>query len=170
MFGLFKKKPAPEGPVEIVISTKVEAPAQDFYALIDFADPRNAKRELGHEVRETGDGGFVLVMNFLPDCEFPIEVTAEDPPRHYAYRSVLPPGLGKLQRTHERYDIEPVDDRTCEVTMRIEAEFQPGMTLSEFDREMTMVTLGSQNALAKLKVHAEGGIESVREFEVAQAS
>ena len=41
--------------------------------------------------------------------------------------------------------------------------------MREYDREIDLLTISLQNSMAKLKLHAEGGIEDVREFERQQA-
>ena len=169
MFEWFKKKMAPQEPIQLAAVTPVNATPERFFALADFADPANAKRQLGHEVRETGNGEFVLVMNFMPDLEFPITVQKSDPPSRYAYSTVMPEGVGNLVRSEEAYQIEPDENGGCIVAMTMSAELKPGLTMREYDREIELLTLSLQNALGKMKLHAEGGIEEVFDFERRQA-
>ena len=169
MLGLFKKKMAPQEPVELAVVVPVDAAPERFFELVDFSDPANAKRELGHEVRQTGDGNFVLVMSFMPDLEFPIVVEKCERPVLYAYSTQMPEGVGNLVRSEESYQIEKSEDGGCIVVLTMKAELQPGLTMKEYNREIGMLTLSLQNSMAKMKLHAEGGIEDVREFERQQA-
>ena len=169
MFGWFKPKPAPEGPVEITLGTDVETSAEEFFARIDFASPRNYKRELGHRVEQTGEDRFLLVMSFMPDLEFHMVVEDNSPPTRYSYFMELPDGAGRLSWTRETYEIEPKDDHSCYARLRVTGEFESGLNMREYKHELEMLTLGCHNALGKVKVHAEGGIEQVREFERMQA-
>ena len=169
MFGLFKKKMAPKEPVELAVVVPIDAAPERFFELVDFSDPANAKRELGHEVRQTGDGNFVLVMSFMPDLEFPIVVEKCERPVLYAYSTQMPEGVGNLVRSEESYQIEKSEEGGCIVVLTMKAELQPGLTMKEYNREIDMLTLSLQNSMAKMKLHAEGGIEDVREFERQQA-
>lgn len=170
MFGLFKKKMAPKEPIELAAVVPIDASPEHFFALVDFADPANAKRELGHEVRWVGEGQFVLVMNFMPDLEFPISVEKCERPSHYAYSTIMPEGLGNLVRSEEAYQIEPNEDGGCIVVMTMSAQLRPGLTMREYNQETDLLTMALQNSMAKMKLHAEGGIEDVRDYERQQAA
>ncbi len=86
MFDWFKPKKAPEGPVTFDFETEIEAPASEIYALVDFADPRNAKRQMGHSVKrgEVAPGTFILIMKQMP------EVRALGDRRHRSVKLWLP--------------------------------------------------------------------------------
>ena len=56
MFGWFKKKPVPSGPITFDFDVLIERPPADVYALVDWGDPLNAKRQLGHTVEGTLSG------------------------------------------------------------------------------------------------------------------
>ena len=169
MFGLFKNKAASQEPIELTAVVPIEATPERVFELVDFADPANAKRELGHEVRDLGDGKFALVMSFMPDLEFPITVETSQRPLRYAYSTVMPEGVGSLLRSIESYEIEANGDGGCIVVMTMVSHMKPGLTRREYDGETEMLTMALQNSMAKLKVHAEGGIEEVRDFERQQA-
>ena len=170
MFGLFEKRIAPQEPVELVAVTPIAAAPQRVFSLIDFDDPANAKRELGHEVRKVDEGEFELIMNFMPDLAFPITVLERASPETYAYATIMPEGVGKLVRSEEAYRIEPDDAGGCVVAMTMTAELEPGLTMKQYDLEIELLTLALQNALGKIKVHAEGNIDDVRAFERLQAA
>ena len=81
MFGLFKPKPAPEGPIKLTFSVLVERPPADVYPLIDWADPRNAKRQLGHSVAaiDGSSSHFRLIMTEMPEHNFDMKVSDATP-------------------------------------------------------------------------------------------
>ena len=54
MFGLFQRKAEPLGPFEFEHETVIDRPAAEVYPLVDWADPRNAKRALGNKVEQVG--------------------------------------------------------------------------------------------------------------------
>ncbi|MXO89798.1 SRPBCC family protein [Pontixanthobacter aquaemixtae] len=170
MFGLFKKKPAPEGPVELEAKFDVACSAEDFFGLIDFASPRNAKVELGHTIEQVGSDQFVLVMSFLPDLDFKLTVEECVPHQRYAYLSPMPEGVGELLWTRESFEIEATGENSCTIKARTEGEFAPGLTMDEYQSEVAMLTHACQNAFAKLKIHAEGGVGEVLAYEQLQAA
>ncbi len=169
MFGWFRKKKVPKGPVEFDAEIEVAASTEKFFALLDFADPRNAKRELGHSIIEQGGNAYDLVMAFMPDAVFPITDIKRVPHSHYSYRCDIPEGFGALLFTRESYDIEPIDSDRCKVSMQVVGEFASELSMEEFAHEVAMLSLGCENALTKLQAHAEGGLEAVRAFEELQA-
>lgn len=170
MFGLFRKQKAPDGPVEYENTFEVAASADVFFALIDFSNPSNAKTQLGHEIVRTGENTFSMVMTFLPDLRFDLTVEECEPNRRYAYLSPIPEGLGKLKYTRESFEITPNGEDACTVVAKTVGQFEEGMSLREFQVEAGRLAIAIENALLKLKVHAEGGIEDVREFEALQAA
>lgn len=163
MFGLFKKKPAPEGPVEIGLSILVERPPSDVYPLIDWADERNAKRQLGNEVSalDGSPNAFRLIMTEMPEHNFDMLVSEATPHSSYRYTTDINPRVGRLEASEEHYRIEPADDGQCELSLSISATFRPGLNIDEFKQEVVMVSVACRNALLKLKAHAEGGVEAV---------
>ena len=168
MFGLFKPKMAPEGPVEIEMSVEIERSAQDVYAMIDFGDPRNYKAEVG-TITRTGPNSFDMVLDMLPDLTFPLVERAAEPHRVYEIESVLPEGLGRLHKTIERTTIEPLGPGRCKVTANTQATFHP-MKLKYFQHEIAMIATACNNSIEKLKIHAEHGVEVIREIEARQVA
>ncbi len=167
MFGLFESPMAPEEPVEIEMDLEVERSAQDVHAMVDFGDPRNHKMAVG-TVARTGSNTFDLVLDMLPDLTFPITELSQEPGRSYDIESVLPEELGaRLYKTVERTEIEPLGKNRCKVTCRTAAHFHP-MKMKHYQDEVAMIAAGCYNSLAKLKVHAEQGVEVVRQIEAAQ--
>lgn len=169
MFGLFKRKPAPEGPVQVMATIDVGVSAAEFFDLLDFASPNNAKTQLGHSVDSFGADQYVLVMNFLPDHHFEVTVEERSAPQRYAYRCPIPPGIGPLLWTREEFDIEPTGAGSCTVHSLTTGEFAAGLSMREYKQEVAKLGLAVQNSIMKLKIHAERGIDEVKAFELKQA-
>jgi hypothetical protein len=167
MFGILRSKPAPQGPVEFRVEVVVGKPAAEVYALIDFADPRNAKRQLGNHVApvEGEAGRYDMVLNTLPGHRFEITVDEAVPPASYAFTSTTLPMIGRLARSHERYDFEPLDDASCRLTLAVTATFVHGMRLKDFHHEVGMMALACQSAAEKIRIHAEAGLQAARSVE-----
>jgi len=151
-------------PVSVDLAVEIARPAADVYALIDFADPRNAKHQLG-EVRQTGPASFSLSLDVVPDMLFSISVTEEEAPRLYAFSAEITPRAGQLLHNTERYEIAPDGSEACVLRLVCEATFVDDLASDQFAHEAAMLSLAVQNALAKLKIHAEQGVDTVREIE-----
>lgn len=163
MFGFLKPKPAPDGPVVFVLDAEVAVPAQRLYDLLDWASPDNAKRLQGEQVNRLGDRSdrFELIMRSMPDLQILLTVTDQDPPGLYGYESELRPAVGKLKSSHELYRIEATGADSCRVEYTNTVEFQPGLTLKQFENEVGMMSIASHNSLKKLMLQAEEGTEAV---------
>lgn len=169
MFGWFKRNPAPEGPVQFDVAVEVDRPASDVYPLLDWADARNAKRQLGHRV-EAIDGSpdrFRLIVTELRGHRFDITVTEAVPNRSYTFSTVIQPRIGRLENDEERYSLEPIGDDRCKLKLTTIATFQSGLSMRQYQRELEMMALACQRALIKLKAHAEHGIEAVKALDSA---
>ncbi len=167
MFGLFKPKMAPEGPVEIEMDAEIERSAEDVYAMVNFADPRHHKAEVG-TITRTGDNSYAMVLDMLPDLTFPITELEAVPGRSYIFESVLPADLGaRLEKTVEGCEIEPLGPDRCKVTAKTLAWFHP-MKLKHFEHEVSMIAVACNNSINKLKIHAEQGVDAIREIESQQ--
>lgn len=167
MFGLFKRKAAPDGPIRFEVGVEVERPAADIYALLDWADPRNAKRQLGHSVTQlNGDPKrFRLIMTEMPEHRFDMTVLSEIPHSHYAFITDIQPPVGRLVSDEEHYSIEPLGVERCKLKLTTIAIFRSGLSMREFEQELAMMTAACQRALIKLKLHAEEGLEALRALE-----
>lgn len=167
MLDWFKPKMAPEGPVVLEYEIEIDVAAGDLYPLLDFADPRNSKRQLGEIVREVPGraGAFELVLATYPDLgdlTFDMQVTEAVPNTVYAFDGTLPEGPGALISTHERYEIEPDGDNACLLRLIVDANFRFPMKLKVYKQEVARMMLALHNACAKLKLHAEQGTEAVQ--------
>ena len=167
MFGLFKKKKAPEGPITLSFAVDVERPAEEVYPLIDWADPRNAKRQLGETVTaiEGSPNFFRLVMSGMPEHNFDMLVSEAVPNRSYRFSTDINPRVGRLEASEEYYELEPSGDGQCQLSLTITAKFRAGLTERQFKEEALMIGVACHNALLRLKAHAEEGVEGERALE-----
>ena len=172
MLDWFKPKMAPEGPVTFDFEIEIEAPPGEIYALVDLADPRNAKRQLGHSLVQgpASPENFILVMKQMPDAEFVMSVTDAVAPTSYGIRCDPQPQQGRLQWSSENYTIAEKEAGKCLVTLVVEAQFDEPLPQEEYVQHIGMMASACDITLEKLKVHAEQGTEAVREYERLQFS
>jgi Polyketide cyclase / dehydrase and lipid transport len=170
MFGILKRKAQPLGPFEFEHSTTVKRPAAEVYALVDWADPRNAKRALGNKVERVGTSPdrFRLHLDLVPDHRFEMIVTEANPGRRYAFGTEITPSVGRLVSSHETYTVEPIDEGSCRLGLTIAAWFDGRMSAEDTAMEVMTMGMSGQNALTKLKVQAEEGPDAVHAMEAAQ--
>ena len=167
MFHFFKPKPAPQGPIEFGGEVVIEKPAEEVYALLDWADPRNAKRQLGNEVAaiEGAPDRFRMTLAALPGHVFDMIVTEAVPHSAYGFATHITPSVGRLVTSHEHYRLEPLGTGTCRLTLVNTVTFIDGMRMKQLSEEVMIMSVASHNALAKLKIHAEQGAEAVTAVE-----
>ena len=169
MFGLFNRKsePAPDGPVAFEFEDDIAVSARELYRIVDFADEKCWKRDVG-TVDQVGEKKFVMRLDMLPDVAFNIGVLDTEPHAVYTYDCVADPLMGNLERSVEGYQIDPTGEDSCHVTLVVMAEFREGLTKKEWDGEVQMMAMAVMNSLAKLKIHAEQGLEAIRAVERMQ--
>lgn len=166
MFGLFRPKLAPEGPVDFKVDIEIARPASDVYPLIDWADPHNAKRQLGNTIAPVdGESRFEMILNGLPDHRFEIVVTEAEPHRVYEFASRIVPRIGRLVASKERYTFEPLGSDRCRLTLVTSAEFGEGLRVREFQQELCAMSAAVHSALEKLRIHAEHGLRAGKAVE-----
>jgi hypothetical protein len=170
MFGSLKRKVEPIGPFEFGHSVAIERPAAEVYALLDWADARNAKRALGNKVEQVGRSPdrFRMTLDLVPGHVFEMIVTRAVPADTYAFENEITPPPGKLVSSHETYTIEPLDGASCVLTLLVSASFTGGLPDESLAMEVMMMTMACGNALEKLKVQAEQGVEAVHAIEAMQ--
>ena len=167
MFGLFKPKLAPEGPVEIGTDIEINKPVSEVYALIDWADERNAKRVTGNTVRQVpaSPDRFEMVMEFMDDLTFEFHVTEAIPNEVYAYDCVIRPQMGNLKHSHERYEFTPLGPDKCELKLVTHSTFLEGLRMRDFTCEVATMAAAVQSSIEKLKLQAELGPEVAKALE-----
>ena len=166
MFGIFKRKPVPSGPITFDFDVLIDRPPAEVYALVDWGDPRNAKRQLGHAV--TGQSPrFQLRMTSMPELEFTFDVIEEKPGEAYAFACEIQPRVGRLVTSVERYTVEAMGDAQCLLRLVNEATFIDGMSRKQFEQELMMMSVATNDAILKLKVLAELGVDAAKAIENA---
>ena len=170
MFGLFKPKPAPPGRHTFTVEVDIAVSAAELFALVDFADPRNALRARGASVEaKDGEGRrFLMKLPRLDDLDFHIDVIEAEAANHYTYAIVIDPLVGRLAASTEAYTIWDAPGGGCRVRFENTVTFQDGMLARHVEPEFAMVTMASVNALGKLKLQAEQGVAAILAFEEQQ--
>lgn len=170
MFGILKRKAEPVGPFGFGHAIEIERPAEEVYALLDWADARNAKRALGNKVEQVAGSPdrFRMWLDLVPDHTFEMIVTDAVPGETYAFENEITPPVGRLASSHEAYTLESRDAGSCVLTLLVEASFVGGLSEEELAMEVMMMTMSCGNALEKLKVQAEQGVDAVHRIEAAQ--
>ena len=172
MLPFFRKQAIAAGPHEFGAEVEIERPVSEVYPLLDLADPRHAKRQLGDRVQAvTGEPGtFTMVISELPDAVFKLAVNAEEHEREYAFSCVSEPTFGRVARSHERYVLEDLGEHGCRLILTQTIEFDRELSEDEYGMEAMMLTFAGFSVLAKLKLHAEEGVEAVKAMSDAQSA
>lgn len=154
----------PIGPHAFEAEIDIDRPASDVYPLLDLADPRHAKRQLGDRVEERTDapGRFAMVVAQLPDVVFALTVTHEVSGREYGFACEASQRFGRVAQSHEHYALHERGEGGCRVVLTQTVIFDAPLPEQDFAREAMMLTMANASALAKLKLHAEDGVEAVR--------
>jgi hypothetical protein len=164
MLGFLRPKLAPQEPVEFDDEVIIERPAEEGYALVDWADPRNAKRALGDEVISFGEAPdrFRVKMVMIPDYQFEIAVTEAIPHRFYCFTCETVPRIGRMAASHELYSFDSLGAGSCRLRLKVRPVFIEGLQMEHFGQELLTMTVACHNVLAKLKIHAEQSFDAVR--------
>ena len=148
------------------VAVEIGAPADEVYALLDWADERNKWRQMGDSVTALDAEGqrFRLVISFMQDICFDFQVEEAIKPQVYVSTCVPTPPVGHLERSFEEYRIEPIDDARCAVTYTMTAHFEAGLNKRQAAEVMRTMTVACHNSLAKLKADAEHGVGTFEAF------
>jgi len=170
MFGLFKPRLAPVGPHPFEIEGEIAASAAEVFALIDFADPRNALKARGATITPVEGNGarFVMKLPQVPDLDFHIDVIESEAPNHCAYAIVIDPLVGRMAASTESYTVWDVPGGGCRVRLENAVTFQDGLLEKHVVEEFARVTMAMLQSTTKLKLHAEQGVEAVLAYEAEQ--
>jgi hypothetical protein len=163
MFAFLRPKLATFPPAQFHDAVVIGQPAELVYSLIDWASPTNALRARGSRVApvEGVNERYCLTMDELPGHRFDIVVTDAVPHSTYGFETVVAPTLGRMAKSHELYSVEPLGLGSCRVTLVNTMLFVP-MRPEDMGTEELMVSAACHNALAKLKLQAEEGVEAVK--------
>lgn len=170
MFGLFKPRQAPVGPHPFEIEGEIAASAADVFAMLDFADPRNALKARGATITPVEGPGrrFVMRLPRMDDLSFHIDVIEAEAPNHYAYAILVDPLVGRMAASTESYTVWDIPGGGCRVRLENAVTFQEGLLEKHVPDEFAMVTMALVNSMTKLKLHAEQGAEAVLAYEAEQ--
>lgn len=169
MMEWFRPRMAPEGPVTFDFDTRIAAPVAEVYPLLDWADERHVRRQLGDRVELIGHGPERYRLHFgpMPDHEFVMTLVEADPPATYVYETHVEPRVGRLVATRERYTLEPDGPHACELRLINEVIFDQPMLLRDYRDQLSLMASATSSALAKIRLFAEQGAEAVRALEEA---
>jgi len=167
MFGFLKPQRLPEGPYEFTGAVDIDRPAAEVFPLLDLADARYAKRQLGERVDpvEGAPGIWHMVIGAVPDLLFELTVTDRVVDAWIAFNCTVTPQVGRLVVSHELYTLEQLGPDACRLGLVNTVTFAGELGANALREEGMMMTASVGNALAKLKLHAEGGVEAVRAAE-----
>ena len=170
MFGLFKPKLAPVGPHSFEVEGDIAASAAEVFALLDYADPRNALKARGASITPVEGPGrrFLMKLPRMPDLNFHIDVIESEAPNHYAYAVVIDPLVGRMASATESYTVWDVPSGGCRLRFETAVTFQDGFRERDVIEEFARVTLASHRSVAKLRLQAEHGVEAVLALEARQ--
>ena len=160
LFGLVGER-SPAEPVHFEQTIRIAARPGDLFPLVDWGNQEHLWRQRGHRVTQQEDGAYLLRISSLPGTRFEIRVVRDDRPNSYVYESVTTPMIGKLIGSHEEYRFEQLEGDLCRVTLAVDARFVPGLRPRVWRFEQEKMHISLHNALAKLKLMAEEGIEAV---------
>lgn len=107
-------------------------------------------------------------LDLVPGHVFEMTVTESVPGHSYAFENEITPAAGQLVGSHEAYRIDAIGDETCRLDLVVSAWFVGELSAKALAREVTIMAMSRENALKKLKVQAEQGVEVVHRIEAAQ--
>jgi hypothetical protein len=148
------------------VTAPVAAPADEVYALVDWADERNKWRQSGDTVLALDAEGrkFRLVVSSMKDLQFDYEVQEAIKSKVYACSCVPSPSIGHLVRSYEHYLFEPGGEKACVVTYTMTATFEAGLSAGQTAEVVKNMTVATHNTMAKLKANAEHGVGTAAAF------
>ncbi|MEO9462535.1 MAG: hypothetical protein ABJ242_07360 [Marinomonas sp.] len=171
MFGFGKKKPLVQGPVEFTSEAEINAAASVIYSLLDVSGPHFTHVLMGgtvtmiEEGEAAGLGRFELKAKNLDDLTFHLHVTQAEPNLVHSHECVIEPLVGRLIKTVDTVEIEEIGPGKCRVVQTVSATFQDGLSDRSIAKELVSMTMSAENALEKLAIHAEEGIDAVSAYE-----
>lgn len=163
MLSMFKRQPANE-PITIHGDIEIRAGAADVFRLLDFSSKDNALRARGFEFCEgsVDVGRFKVVNPDMPDVVFQFDVTKRRPGREITFRSTMEceNPFGAIEQSVSAYSILPIGERYCKLELTETAHLREDLSEVDRDAEQSMLILSVHNNLARLKLHAEQGLDA----------
>ena len=150
-------------PVQFADDVVIEQPAETVYGLIDWKSPNNAFRQRGSRIVPV-DGEpdrFCMTMDELPGHRFDVFVIDAVPHASYGFGIIAAPMFGRMVKSHELYSLQVLSPGSCRLSLVNTVLFAP-MRPQDMVHEELMVSAANHNALVKLKMQAEQGVDAVR--------
>ncbi len=146
-----------------VVSAAVAVPAEEVYALIDWADERNRYRQMGDTVTALDDEGrrFRVAVSYMRGLRWDYEVEEAVKPQVYACTCVPSSTADHLERSHEHFRFEERGEDQCFVTYTMTAHFTAGLDVELYAEIDRIMSVASHNTIVKLKANAEHGVGTV---------
>jgi hypothetical protein len=107
----------------------------------------------------------VLRLAAMPDHRFMMTVTEAVVNLAYAFSCDIQPRVGRLEASHERYSFETTEEGHCFLRLMNEVTFVEGLTASQMEHELMVMSIATNDALMKYKVLAEMGIDAAKSVE-----
>lgn len=141
--------------------TLIEATAEDIFARLDFASPKNALRERGFVF---GQGNpayniFEATDPANPDVTLVFEVTESEPGKRYCFRTV-PQGDSALVESESEYTITPQGDGRHLLHLTETSVLEQGLSRNQYVLERATLSFSVFRNLARLKLHIELGVHA----------
>jgi hypothetical protein len=151
---------------KFVVSVRIAAPAEEIYALVDWADERNKWRQMGDAVTAIDDEGrrYRLVISYMPDVQFDHEVEEALRPEVYAFTGKMTPRLGHLEHCRSHYRMDAIGTAQTVLTCTTTAQFEADLNAGDLAQAVRLMTIACHNTAAKLKANAEHGVGTVEAF------
>lgn len=168
MFEFSKKKPLIEGPIEFEAEVEIGRPALEVFPLIDVSSSGFAQIALGNTVRKVSDDTFELALAEMDELTFRMQVIERVEGQKHTAKVVIEPLFGNLVSAVEAYEIHSIDAESCAVKLVTKATFADQLSDEDMAGEIAMMSMAVEDDLAKLKIHAEHGVEAVHAYNEEQ--
>lgn len=161
MFSFFQRKKVVAGPHEFSAETEIACSAEDLFALVDIADDRFWKAQMGDRIEPLGDDKYRMTAAMAPDMDIVITRTQVEPGRMVEIEPVCTPRPGRLESASERYEIVSTGPGHARLELHMEVMFQDAMTEQVFAEESVMMSIAAFNTVEKIRLFAESGQAAV---------
>lgn len=159
-----KNSPMLNGPIEFDFTVEIERPASEVFPLIDVSDPRFSQVALGNTVKKLDEKSFELEISELEGHAVRLFVVEYAKDARHASKVTIEPTIGNLVEAVEDYELTPLGDDRCALTLVTKATFSDDLSVEEIAQEVAMMSMAVEEDLTKLKMHAEEGVEAVKAY------
>ncbi|KEO91973.1 hypothetical protein EH31_04680 [Erythrobacter longus] len=156
------------GPIEFDFTVEIERSASEVFPLVDLSDPRFSQVALGNTVKKLDEKSFELEIAEMEGHAFRFRVVEYAKDERHASKVTIEPAIGNLVEAVEDYQITPLGDDRCALTLVTKATFSDDLSVEEIVQEVAMMSMAVEEDLTKLKMHAEEGVEAVKAYNEEQ--